>query len=176
MTIRQIQARYDDMNDRVLLRISTADDSEFLFWLTRRFTRGLWAFLLKALEQDDAVKLQADAEARKAVLGMRHEGYLRQNDFSRPFEERQYKRPLGPEPVLVARADYKPTGQPGVFVLSLRPQQGAGVDLNVNASLLHSICKLIHDAVARSDWDLQLVMPRASLEPAVVGEAPRTLN
>lgn len=177
MSIKQIQARYDELHDRVLLRVSTVDDAEFLFWFTRRFMKRFWGLALKSLEQDEPVRQQSDVETRKAVLGMRHEGFVQQSNFSTPFEERQYRRPLGEEPVVVARADYKPGPQPGVFTLSLRPQQGQGIDLGLNASLLHSICKLLMDAVAKSDWDLKLVMPAAGVGP-VAGEdtAPRTLQ
>lgn len=172
MHIRQIQARYDDQQDRVLLRFSTSDEAEFQFWFTRRFTRRLWGLLIKAMEQDDPVRKQVDSEARKAVIGMRHENFVAQSNFTRPFEEKSYQRPLGDEPLLVARADYTPGKQPGVFTLSLRPRQGQGVDLALNASLLHSICKLLIDAVSRSDWDIQLVMPGSTFEQPVA----RTLN
>lgn len=177
MSIRQIQARYDELQDRVLLRLSTSDDTEFVFWFTRRFTRRFWGFLLKTLEQDEPVRQQSDTEARKAVLAMRHENFVQQGNFSKPFEEKTYQRPLGPEPMLVARADYAQGAQPGTFTLSLRPQQGQGVDLGLTASLLHSICKLLLDAVAQSDWDLKLVMPSAMLQPfADENPAPRTLQ
>lgn len=177
MSIRQIQARYDELQDRVLLRLSTSDDTEFVFWFTRRFTRRFWGFLLKTLEQDEPVRQQSDTEARKAVLAMRHENFVQQGNFSKPFEEKTYQRPLGPEPMLVVRADYTPGAKPGTFTLSLRPQQGQGVDLGLTAPLLHSICKLLLDAAAQSDWDLKLVMPSAMFQPfADENPAPRTLQ
>lgn len=176
MTIRQIQARYDELQDRVLLRVSTADDAEFLMWFTRRFIKRFWGLALKTLEQDEPVRQQAGTEARKAVLGMRHEGVLQQGDFRTPFQEKPYQRPLGQEPVLVARADYIPGTSPGVFTISLRPQKGKGVDLGMNAALLHSICKLLMDAVGKSDWDLKLVMPGAAVHAEPESTAPRTLQ
>ena len=177
MSIRQIQARYDELQDRVLLRLSTAEDAEFLFWFTRRFMKRFWGLALKSLEQDEPVLRQSDAEARKAVMAMRHEGFVQQSNFSVPFQEKTYQRPLGDDPLVVARADYKPGKQPGTFTLSLLPQTGKGIDLNINAPLLHSICKLLMDAVAKSDWDLKLVMPTAATQP-MPGEdgAPRTLQ
>jgi len=177
MSIRQIQARYDELQDRVLLRLSTKDDAEFLFWFTRRFTRRFWGFLLKTLEQDEPVRQQSDAEARKAVMAMRHEDFVQQSNFSKPFEEKPYQRPLGAEPILVARADYAPGAKPGIFTLSLRPQQGQGVDLGLTPSLLHSIAKLLLDAVAQTDWDLNLAMPSAMFQPVTDESAtPRTLQ
>ena len=177
MGIRQIQARYDELQDRVLLRVSTGEDTEFAFWFTRRFMKRLWSLLLKTLEQDDPVRQQSDREARKAVLAMRHEGFVQQSDFSHPFEEKRYQRPLGAEPMLVARADYKPGEKPDAFTLSLRRRDGRGVDLGLNAALLHSICKLLADAVAQSDWNLKLDMPSAMFPPTVdEPAAPRTLQ
>lgn len=176
MSIKQIQARYDELQDRVLLRVSTVDGTEFLFWFTRRFTKRFWGLALKSLEQDEPVRQQADAEARKAVLGMRHEGFVQKSNFDTPFEEKEYQRPLGQEPLIVARADYRPGAAPGVFTLSLRPQRGHGVDLGMNASLLHSICKLLMDAVSKSDWDLKLAMPGVGLQAHAEEAAPRTLQ
>jgi hypothetical protein len=79
--------------------------------------------------------------------------------------------------MLVVRADYTPGAKPGTFTLSLRPQQGQGVDLGLTAPLLHSICKLLLDAAAQSDWDLKLVMPSVMFQPfADENSAPRTLQ
>jgi hypothetical protein len=41
MQLHQIQARYDELQDRILLRLSTIDHCEFRFWLTRRFVKRL---------------------------------------------------------------------------------------------------------------------------------------
>jgi hypothetical protein len=109
-------------------------------------------------------------------MGMRHEGFVQQSDFSTPFQEKQYQRPLGREPLIVVRADCRPGQKTGLFTLSLRPQSGQGVDLGLNAPLLHSICKLLMDAVGQSDWDLKLVMPSAALQPAADETSPRTLQ
>jgi hypothetical protein len=177
MQIRQIQARYDELQDRVLLRFSTSEQAEFLFWLTRRFTRRLWVLLVKALERGDpVVRQQARPEAREAVLGMRHEGFVQQSDFSTPFEEKAYRRPLGQEPVVVARADYSPGARPGQFTVSLYPQSGRGIDLGLDAALLHSVCRLLAEAVAKSDWDLTLTLPGAQSPAVPEGSVPRTLN
>lgn len=177
MQLRQIQARYHEVQDRIVLRFTTDDDCEFAFWFTRRFVRRFWEILMKTLEHDDPVRRQLDEEARRAVLGMRHEGFIQQGNFSTPFEERPYRRPLGEEPLLVARADCKVMDRPGHFSLSLRPEQGQGIDLGLDASLLHSISKLLLDAVARSDWNLELAVPRATIEIAQdATEAPRSVN
>jgi hypothetical protein len=176
MQIRQIQARHDELQDRILLRFSTADDCEFQFWLTRRFMKRFWPVLLKMLEHDEPVRQQRDGETRRAVLSMRHEAFRQESDFSTAFKERTYQRPLGADPVLVGRADCTPHAD-GLTRLSLRPLQGQGIDLTLDARMLHSICKLLTDALAKADWDLDIKIPQVALEAtAAAGHTPRTLN
>ena len=54
------------------------------------------------------------------------------------------------------------------------PHQGQGVTLGLDDTLLHALCKLLQDVVAKAEWDLQLTMPTG---PAPVNaDAPRMLN
>ena len=43
--IQQINLSYSVEQDRLLLRVGLADNSELLVWLTNRFTRLLWQLL-----------------------------------------------------------------------------------------------------------------------------------
>ena len=38
MQIHQLSLTYDEIEDRILLRVNTTDESEALFWFTRRMT------------------------------------------------------------------------------------------------------------------------------------------
>lgn len=175
MQIHQIQARYDEVQDRVLFRISATDKTEYPFWFTRRYLQRLWGLLLKMLEMDQSVAQQADVEAKKAVLGMKHEEAVQQGEFGKPYVEESYTRPLGPEPVLAAVAEGKRRPDGGL-VLSVRPQQGQGIDLALDIKLLHTICKLLIDAEKRTEWGLQLAMPGAAQVMAEAVPANRVLN
>lgn len=175
MQLHQIQCRYDDMNDRLLLRFSTTEATEFRFWLTRRFVSRLWELLLKLMQLDQPIVQQADETAKKEILAMRHEEFVKQGDFSKPFEEKEYSAPLGPEPILlaIAEAQRRPDGN---TLLRLRPQQGQGIDLNLNAQLLHTVTKLIADAAMRAEWGLTLNMPKSTFETATDVPQSRVLN
>jgi hypothetical protein len=83
MNIHQIQMLYDKQQDRVLLRVSTRDQTEFRFWLTRRFVKRLWGLLLKMLERDETFR-SLSVEARRALLGMQHETFIGEGTFRRP--------------------------------------------------------------------------------------------
>jgi len=164
MQIHQIQARYVEVQDRILLRISTNDACEFRFWLTRRYSKGLGSLLLRMLEQDQPVQQQVDKTARREVLAMRHEGFVQQGNFSRQFEEREYRFPLGEEPLLCAVAQVKPLPG-GLTMLSMRPEKGQGLDLKLEPSLLHTFSKLLRDAIRKSDWGLDLGIPVSAAQP-----------
>ena len=169
MPIHQIQFAYQEQQDRVLMRVSTTEGDEFRFWLTRRYTKRLWGLLVKMLEQDQPVRQQFDADTKRTVLGIRHEGFAQQGNFGAPFEERDYRRPLADEPLLLARAEGKPR-EDGTCLLRLHPQPGQGIDMVLDAKLLHLFSRLLIQVVAKSDWDLQLALspdaPPGEAEPA----------
>ena len=176
MAIHQIQIRLDEPEDRLLMRVSTTDGCEYRFWLTRRFVKQLWGLLLKMVEWDKAVQQQFDAAMRKTVLEMQHEGYAQQGDFSKGFEERARTFPLGEAAILLtsgkgARRDN------GLQVLSLYPAQGQGMDMTLDAQLLHVFAKLLRDAVANAGWDVDLALHGKAAQPAPAEPASvRKLN
>ena len=141
MAIHQIQIAHDETQDRLLLRLSTTDQCEFRFWLTRRFTRRLWTMLRQMLEWDRAVNQQADPRTRQAVLDIQHEGYVRQADYTSRFrdaaQDAPRRMPLGEAPLLLAVAQATKRDD-GSGILKLLPREGTGIDITVDTRLLHS--------------------------------------
>ncbi len=78
--------------------------------------------------------------------------------------------------MVLSKAQGKKGGD-GMQVLSLHPQQGHGIDLTVDARLLHLFVKMLRDAVARADWEIVLALHEEGGQP-VTAEAvsPRKLN
>lgn len=176
MNIHQIQLVYNAQEDRILLRILSTERAEFRFWLTRRYVKLLWSILLKMLERDPSAAMHADENVRRTMLGFQHENVVRGGEFAKPFEEGVSVMPLGANPVLLSRISGKQPGQQQQL-LCLHPEQGQGIDLGVNAGLLHMISKLLVDAVAQSDWDIKLAIdPDFALPPQAQGIPPHTLN
>jgi hypothetical protein len=67
-------------------------------------------------------------------------------------------RPLGEEPVLVSKIQVKP-GPGNNQVLCMHPEQGQGLEIAFDSTLLHSFCKLLAVGVKKTDWDLELRVP-----------------
>ena len=176
MKIHQIQIRHDEIEDRLLLRLSTTDNREFRFWITRRYVKRLWAMLVQMLEWDLAVRQQVDPDTRRTVLDIQHEGYAQQADYAKNFEDVPRQLPLGDAPALLAKARGE-KGENGMQMLSLHPQQGQGIDMTLDTKLLHIFSRLLRQAVAKTDWDISLGLHpgKEQSEPAQEA-APRKLN
>ena len=52
----------------------------------------------------------------------------------------------------------------GLYVLSLYPPRGQGLDMTLDNRLLHIFGKLVRDGAARADWDLNLFLGDKSSE------------
>ena len=176
MRLHQLKLDFNPEQDRLLLRVSTDDKLEVRLWLTRRALRLLWPLLVQMVRSSPEVALQSNAEARDYLAGVQHEKALSQANFGDPFEETPRGMPLGAEPILVARMQSKKDAN-GNQILGLLPQQGQGINLTLDNTLLHSLCKLLQNAVAKSDWDIVLELP-ALHAPLAMDEttAPKTLN
>jgi hypothetical protein len=176
MRLHQLKLDFIPEQDRLLLRVSTDNQLEVRLWLTRRALRLLWPLLVQMVRASPEVVLQSNPEARDALVGMQHERALSQANFAQPFEELPREMPLGAEPMLVARIQTDKDGD-GNPVLGLLPQQGQGIRLTLDNTLLHSLCKLLQTAVAKSDWDIVLELPALqAIGDAGSASAPKTFN
>ena len=172
MKLHQIKIEFVPEHDRLLLKISTDDGKEVLMWLTRRCVKMLWPGLVSLAQMTPEIAVQSHPEAKKALLGMRHEAALGKADFSQPYEDAERERPFGAEPLLVARMQSRPSGD-GQFVVGLMPREGQGINLAMDETLLHSFCRLLQAAVEKAEWDLKIVLPVSNATP---NDAPRILN
>ena len=176
MRLHQLKLDYIPEHDRLLLRVSTEDQLEVRLWLTRRALRLLWPLLVQMLRASPGIASQSNPQARDALVGMQHEQALGRANFAKSFEEAPREMPLGAEPILVVHLQASKDDE-GNQVLGLLPLQGQGIHLTLDNTLLHSFCKLVQNAVAKSDWDVVLELPALLAEPALMDPAlPKTLN
>jgi len=174
MNLHQIKLDFIPEHDRLLMCIATSDGKELALWFTRRCVKLIWGMLMKMVEASPNIVLSgASAEARAALLGMEHEKAVREADFSKPYAGEALERPLGAEPILVARIQAS-RDERGNHVMMLLPAKGQGVNLCLDDRLLHSFCKLLQDSVAKAEWELKLALPVTPLAPEEA--AARTLN
>jgi hypothetical protein len=176
MRLHQIKVDFNAEHDRLLMRVSTGDAKEVLLWLTRRCVKLLWPAVVKMMEASPHVQLRGSTpEARAALLGFEHEKALQQADFSKTYEETPRERPLGAEPILVARIQTR-WETDSQYVLTLLPLNGQGVHLTFDVALLHSYGKLLQSAVAKAEWDFKIDLPEAQQQVTGETSGERKLN
>lgn len=171
MRLHQIRIDYHPEQDRLLLRVSTSDGAELRFWLTRRFVKGLWPALMKIAETIGEARTQPDPTVRKAMLEFEHEKAVQQADFATPYKK-MTNLPLGEEPLLITRLRARPDGR-GNAIIAMHPTQGQGMDLAMDAMLLHSFTRLLQGAVGKTDWDMRLQLPKAPMPTTPTADASR---
>lgn len=153
----QIQIRYIQEEDRILMRMNTVANEEFRFWLTRRFLVRLWPVLQESLMSSPAVKQHSDYSSRQAIVAFEHERAQSKAAFNHPFREVD-NLPWGKEPLLVVKAGFRHQNN-GALQIAFKDNHEKGVDLNLSNELLHLLCKLLDDAARQSDWKMTALLP-----------------
>jgi len=157
--IHQMQLRFIATEDRLLFRLSTAEQVEFQFWFTRRYVKFLWQAMQHMLKiSHGETKDQHSPQVQQALRSFQHEQALVDTDFASHYEEsEQAEQPLGNEPVLLSQIQIKPSTDE-TQLLCLHPEDGEGVEIAMDTQLQHSFIQLLSDAVSKSDWDLNYNM------------------
>lgn len=162
--LHQITMSFSAEEDRLLLRMSTTDQTEFRFWLTRRFVRVLWGALIKTIENEPDIRRAIQPAARKAVMAMEHQQAVGASDFSRAHEQGHRDVTEGSGPLLVVGGSVRPgKGKNGLTVLNLQTRGGPDVKLGLNKNLLHALCRLLIDTTTHAGWDLELTVGDAGV-------------
>jgi hypothetical protein len=159
--LHQLQIAYKPAEDRLLLRVRTAAGSEFRVWLTRRLIRKAWPLLMRALASEPRIITQQTPESREALLAFEHERALSRIDFSRRYDDGPAELPLGEDPLLASRLDIRARANERHILLFRSPAEQS-IRLKLNSRMLHALCKLIENAMPRTDWDLDLRIVRAA--------------
>ena len=145
--LHQINISFDSKEDRLLLRISTTGGDEFRLWLTRRYTGLLMGVLNKEMDNQGGAPSVAGSEETTKML---NNGAL----------EKKYEPevadsfPLGEKGVLGFRINTKKL-EGAILGLELLPEEGQGITLNLNKSLLYMFHNVLTQGITQADWALK---------------------
>lgn len=152
--LEQFSASYISEQDRLLLRVRSSDDAEYRFWITRRYLALLWPLLMKMADAFSSRKAPGDPLTRNTLAELAHGEAVSKADFGSAYRD-GVLFPLGEEPVLLARITVKPLAG-DTQTLTLLPQQGQGINLELDEKLVHILARLLQEAAAAADWGLNL--------------------
>ncbi len=151
--LEQFSASYDAAQDRLLLRIRSSDDAEFRFWITRRYLALLWPLLMKMAE-DFSARKTTDLLTRNTLAELAHGDAVNKADFGSAYRDGS-SYPLGEEPILLGRVTVKSL-QGNTQTLTLLPQEGQGINLDLDEKLVHVVARLLQQAAIAAEWGLNL--------------------
>lgn len=144
--LHQLNVSYVEKEDRLLLRATTRAGEEYRVWLTRRFTILLFDVLNKAMDKKGGA---VSVGSRRQTRQMFKAGAL-----EREFEaEKTTSYPLG-EAGILACMIRTGTGTKDAFHLELLPEEGRGITLNLDQSLMYMFHNILTQGVARAGWQL----------------------
>lgn len=157
MTIKQFNASYLIPDDRLLFRISTVDDSEYRFWMTRRVVLFILAatnhLLYKKLEErhtpEAAIEMMKFGQEVATAGQTDAEGKL----IEIPYQAAN-KYPIGVDPILVmdVKCEIAKDGIDNVLMLDLILPAGGIMNLKMAGNTLHSMCALLSQLAEHASW------------------------
>ena len=153
--IQQINLGYNTEQDRLLLRVGLADNSELLIWLTNRITKQLGQLLNGECNLPTATSIQAETPPEKAVEQFMQEiqaaETLQKMDFATEYQPRKAVVNKGAMLaiglILVTYPEKPPT-------LEIPCMEGVTVRINLTQELILALCNMLQLSTKEAGWDI----------------------
>ena len=176
--IQQINLGYNTEQDRLLMRVGLADNSELLVWLTNRITKQLWQLLNGESHLPTATSIQVDTPPEMAVKQFKQEiqatKALEKMDFVTEYQPRQEVLNNG---AMLAIGIVLVVHQEKIPTLEIPCLEGVTVRMNLTQELILALCNMLQLSTKEAGWDIG--SPKQMLEQialAVDGNAKKVLH
>ena len=141
--LHQINITYFDKEDRLLMRATTKNGDEYRIWFTRRYSGLLMDILNKGInERGGMTALGSTPQTTQMIKG---------GALEKPFENDVKNYPLGEKGVLGFGIKTN-ISEDKILSLQLIPENGQGITLNLNDSLIYMFHNLLSQGIARAGW------------------------
>lgn len=172
MDLHQIQVNYQFTEDRILFRASFRDNDgslqEIRAWITRRLFHVLWPGIIDSLKTQVKLEKPQAVHASAEIVSMDHTANVTamkdSGDFSNQFEPQAQNYPYGKMPLLITKASFTIAANRPVCIHFVS-EEGKGFEIAFTPRLLHGFCKLLMEAEAKAQWNLNPVLPGEALLP-----------
>ena len=153
--IQQINLGYNTEQDRLLLRVGLADNSELLVWLTNRITKQLWQLLNGESNLPTATSIQAETPPEKAVALFKQEiqtaEALQKMDFVTEYQPRKAVVNKG---AMLAIGLVLVAHQEKIPALEIPCLEDVTVRMNLTQELILALCNMLQLSAKEAGWDL----------------------
>ena len=178
--IQQINLGYNIQQDRLLLKVGLADNTELLVWLTYRITKQLWQMLNSETHLPTATSIKAETPPQQAVAQFKQElqvaETMRKMDFATAYQPRTdivNDSAMLAIAVLIIHYENKPSS------LEMPCLEGITVRMNLTQELILALCNMLQLSAKEAEWDLGAALPTSEqLLPAtdMSAEAKKILH
>ena len=153
--IQQINLGYNTEQDRLLMRVGLADNSELLVWLTNRITKQLWQLLNGESNLPTATSIQVDTPPEMAVKQFKQEiqatRALEKMDFMTEYQPRQEVVNNG---AMLAIGLVLVVYQEKIPTLEIPCLEGVTVRMNLTQELILALCNMLQLSTREAGWDI----------------------
>jgi hypothetical protein len=144
--LHQINIAYIDKEDRLLMRATTTNGDEYRVWFTRRYAGLLMDIINKGMNERGGMTILGSAPQTTDMI--------KDGALEKPFENNVTNYPLGEKGVLGFGIKTNIT-EDKILNLQLLPENGQGITLNLNDSLIYMFHNLLSQGIARADWNFK---------------------
>ena len=176
--IQQINLGYNTEQDRLLMRVGLADNSELLVWLTNRIAKQLWQLLNGESNLPTATSIQVDTPPEMAIKQFKQEiqatRALEKMDFMTEYQPRQEVVNNG---AMLAIGLVLVVYQEKIPTLEIPCLEGVTVRMNLTQELILALCNMLQLSAKEAGWDIGSPMQTQEQRAlAVDGDAKKVLH
>lgn len=183
--IEQLNLSFNQLEDRLLLKVGMADQSEIAMWITRRVCKELWYLLQESHEQmvsglkehseelpqmesmDElleavplpAPKLVTKSESAEVSADDTGSRYAEKMDFNQTYLAN--RKPLAELPILVVSCDITEDSAEKSS-LSFKAHAGEVVTMGLTLELVVALTNMMQLATKEAAWDLLMLQKHAT--------------
>lgn len=158
--IQQLNLGYNAEQDRLLLRVGLADNSELSVWLTYRITKQLWQLLNNEAHLPTATSIQPETAPQQAAEKFKQEMQvaetLQKMDFATKYQPRKEVLNNGAvlaiSLVLISYNQKPPT-------LEIPCLEGITVRMNLTQELILALCNMLQLSSKEAVWNIGAAQP-----------------
>ncbi len=155
VVIQQINLSYNAEQDRLLLRVGLADNTELLVWLTNRITKSLWQLLNGETHLPTASSIQVETPPQQAVAQFKQEveavETLQKMDFATAYQPRKevvHAAAMLATSVILINVLGKPP------VLEMPCLEGVSVRMNLTQELILALTNMLQLSAKEAAWSI----------------------
>lgn len=154
MRIHQINCAYSSEEDRMLLRISTLENEEHQFLVTRRYLKLLLAVFTDYFRNHEPVLADTESPiAKKSISEFQHQQALEKVDLSKPYQDVSKTSDAKLLYKLSSRIETNTQ-----LLLGLYAKDNKGIEIVLSNDMVHSFYYLIEKTLTTAEWDLNLYL------------------